>query len=72
MAVIRGTGFPWVASILGSAIVAWQLFTGTMINLRWQPWIIRREQPRKFSIAFAVEALVVVVSVSVGLMTMGR
>jgi hypothetical protein len=65
-----GRGFPWVATIIGAIFVLWQLLTGTMLTQTWKPWISRREQPRKYWFAFAIEALIVIAFVALGMITL--
>jgi hypothetical protein len=64
-----GRGFPWGGTIVGAIFVLWQLLTGTMFTQSFKPWISRSEQPRKYWIAFAIEASIVIAFTALGFMT---
>lgn len=65
-----GRGFPWAATIIGAIFVLWQLLIGTMLSQTWKPWISRCEQPRKYWIAFTIEALIVIAFLALGIITL--
>ncbi len=65
--VLRGTGPPLVIFLTLAAIVLYQLFAGSLINLRWAVWLNRSERPVAYWSVLSVEAAVAFSGLYLGL-----
>jgi len=68
--VLRGHGYPWIAVFALLAIILYQLFSGTLIGLRWEIWIKRKDQPRKYWTVLAIEDAIVLAFLCIGSLTL--
>jgi hypothetical protein len=52
------------------AIIVYQLFSGNLIGLRWETWIARKDHSHKFWTVLAIEALIALAFLSIGVLTL--
>jgi hypothetical protein len=58
---LNGKHYPFVVLLLLGAIMLYQLVSGSLLNLYWGVWFIRKDRPRAFWSVLAIEFAVVLI-----------
>jgi hypothetical protein len=67
--VLGSGGYPWVAVFTLVGIILYQLFSGKLIGLRWEPWVLRNQRPKEYWTIFAIEASIVLGFLCLGVLS---
>jgi hypothetical protein len=63
---LGGITNPTLAFGLSLVFVLYQLFTGSLLNLRWAVWVRRKERPGLYWIVIGIEAAICVLGIYIG------
>jgi amino acid permease len=67
VAFIRGS--PWVAVALLTAVIAYEVLSGELVDFRWQTWVTRSDRPRKYWAILTIEVVVLLGFLCLGVLS---